>query len=157
MIPAKRPCICVLSDENFSVVLLKPRDALWSMAITAAAPGYATNGSSLSCSRHAIAKMPQRRQPRLLSPRVRHYGGCSRASRRVLWRKIRNPAPLSRIPAVHFGVNFANPAIDRHFTQLTKLWFVFYQQLITNDSQSIRLFNSRLTIRQSSGRYNHPL
>jgi hypothetical protein len=63
--------------------------------------------------------MPQQRHLPSLSPRVRHNGGCSRACRHLLWRKIRNSAAVPGFPAVHSGGNFANSAIDRHCSPVT--------------------------------------
>jgi hypothetical protein len=119
MLAALYQCVSVSWNENVSVVLLNIRGALWNMATIAAAQGCSTNGGKFSPFRRAIAKMPQQRQPLLLSPRVRHYGGCSPASRRFLWRKIRNSAPSSPVPAIHFGDNFAHSAIDRQLSQPT--------------------------------------
>src|SRR5688500_12364761 len=107
MLAALYPCVRVSWNENFSVVLLNIRGALWNMASMAAAQGYSTSGGEFTPFRRAIAKMPQQRQPRLLSPRMRHYGGYSWASRRCFVRKIRDSAPSSRVPAIHFGDNFA--------------------------------------------------
>jgi hypothetical protein len=71
------------------------------------------DGNSLARSRHAIAKMPQQRQPCSLSPRLRHYGGCSRVSRRLLWRKIRDTAARPVLAAAQFGDNFVFCALYR--------------------------------------------
>jgi hypothetical protein len=67
-------------------------------------------GDKLPHSRRAMPITPQRRHPRLLSPRLCHYGGCSHVCRRFLWRKIRSSVAVPALPAVHFGDNFA---IDR--------------------------------------------
>lgn len=80
---------------------------------TAAAKGYGTNGGSILCSRRAIAKMPQQRQPPVLLPRLRHYGGCSRVYCRILWRKSRQLVARPVLAAARFGdkiANFANHA-----------------------------------------------
>jgi hypothetical protein len=58
-----------------------------------------------------VAIVPQQRHLPSLSPRVRHNGGCSRACRHLLWRKIRNLAAVPGFPAVPSGGNFANCAI----------------------------------------------
>jgi hypothetical protein len=59
--------------------------------------------------------VPQQRQPCLLSPRLRHYGGCSRLCRRFLWRKSRNSVAVPVLPAAHFGDNSANSAMSYNF------------------------------------------
>jgi hypothetical protein len=56
--------------------------------------------------RTAIAS--QQRHALVLSPLLRHNGGCSRVCRQVMWRKIRNSVARSHIAAVHFGDNFLN-------------------------------------------------
>jgi hypothetical protein len=55
--------------------------------------------------------MPQQRQPCSLSPRLCQYGGCSRLTRRLLWRKIRNMVAVLVLPAMPFGDNFRNRVI----------------------------------------------
>jgi hypothetical protein len=70
----------------------------------------AFSGGSLPHSRRAVAKMAKRQLPRLLSPRLRQYGGASRVCRRPLWRKIRQLVARRGFPAVHFGDNSANRA-----------------------------------------------
>jgi hypothetical protein len=58
---------------------------------------------------------PQQRHLPSLLPRLCQYGGCSRLSRRILWRKIRNSVAVPVLPAAHFGDNSANPAIELQF------------------------------------------
>jgi hypothetical protein len=88
---------------------------------------FALFGGNLPRLCHAMAKMPQQRQPPSLSPRVRHYGGCPRVCRRILWRKWQSIAAVPVFAAVHFGDNSANPATGFfllstfHFLLLTAL------------------------------------
>jgi hypothetical protein len=65
-------------------------------------------GSSLPHSRRAMPIVPQQRHAPSFSPRVRHYGGCSRVCRRLVWRKSRKSVARLVLAAVHFGDNFAN-------------------------------------------------
>jgi hypothetical protein len=70
----------------------------------------AFSGGSLPYSRRTWAKMAKRQLSRLLSPRLRQYGGASRVCRRILWRKSRNSVAVPVFPAVRFGDNSANRA-----------------------------------------------
>ncbi len=52
--------------------------------------------------------LAQRQHSRSFSPPAYQFGGASCVSRRLLWHKILNSAPLSLLPAVHCGDNFRN-------------------------------------------------
>jgi hypothetical protein len=60
---------------------------------------------------------PQQHQTPSLSPRLRHYGGCSRVSRRFLWRKSRNSVALPVLAAAHFGDKFAKIENHENYSQ----------------------------------------
>jgi hypothetical protein len=65
-------------------------------------------GGSLPYSRCAIAKFAKRRHRPVFSPRLCQFSAMLPRSRRFLWRKIRNAALISLLPAVHCGDNFRN-------------------------------------------------
>jgi len=48
-----------------------------------------------------------RRRILAFPPRLCQFGGSSRASRRFLWRKIRNTVAVPVLPAMQFGDNVA--------------------------------------------------
>jgi hypothetical protein len=62
----------------------------------------------------SMARMSQQRQPSLLSPHLRQYGGCSRVCRRNLWRKIRTTVAIPVLAAVHFGDKVGEIRQSRH-------------------------------------------
>jgi hypothetical protein len=75
------------------------------------APGvknFRIDGGSLTGSRRAFAKFAKRQMLPVYSPRLCHYGGASRVSRRFFARKILNMAAVLGLPAIHFGGNFLN-------------------------------------------------
>jgi hypothetical protein len=74
---------------------------------------FAFRGGCSHIPRRAMPIVPQQRHAPSLSPRLRHYGGCSRVCRRFLWRKSRNSVARLVLAAVHFGDNCANFAIER--------------------------------------------
>jgi hypothetical protein len=64
-------------------------------------------GGAFPSIRRAMAK-PQQRQPsRVFLPRLRHNGGCSRASRRFYATNFANSVAVPVPPAVKLGGNFA--------------------------------------------------
>jgi hypothetical protein len=65
--------------------------------------------------RRAMPTAPPQRHLPLLSPNVRHNGGCSRICRRFMWRKIRTLAAVPVLPAVHFGDNLGRIGTNRKF------------------------------------------
>jgi len=58
---------------------------------------------------YVTAPQRQRHTP-VLSPRVCHYGGASRVTRRPLWRTSRKSVARPVSPAAQFGGNSANRA-----------------------------------------------
>ncbi len=81
---------------------------------------------------------PQQRHLPLLSPHVRHNGGCSRLCRRLLWLKIRNSAARPVLPAAPFGDNSANFA-NQLYKQFTKLFSIFLNPNLLLSTQYLAL------------------
>lgn len=81
------------------------------MASMAAAQPACHYSGSLTHSRRAIAKFAKRQIVPVLSPHMCHYGGCSRACRRFLWRNSRKSVAAPVFAAAHFGDNNAKTAM----------------------------------------------
>jgi hypothetical protein len=98
------PPLCLCGENPLSFTL----DSLYS-DYSGGSP-VAQNGSNFPHSRHSIAQFAKRQIHHLLSPHLRHNGGCSRNSRRFLRifaHKSCNLAAVPVFPAIHFGDNSA--------------------------------------------------
>lgn len=60
-------------------------------------------GGSLPRSRRPVAKMTTRQLSRLFPPHLCQFGGCSRPSRRFLWRKFATTVSTPDPAAAQFG------------------------------------------------------
>jgi hypothetical protein len=97
--------VAILAALRFYILLCS--NAIHAASIAAATPP-ATDGNNLPYCSHKLTPTPQQRHRPVLSPPVRHNGGCSRVCRRFLWRKLHTTVALPVLAAVHFGDNLAN-------------------------------------------------